>query len=54
MSSWLAKKSDNSLFYERLCTFEDDQGSYNQKNAGGFIKLNALRLRLENLSKGGK
>jgi len=42
----VGRRSDNSLFDERLCTFEDDQGAYDQKDAGGFIKLNALRLRL--------
>ncbi len=42
----VGRKSDNSLFDERLCTFEDDQGAYDQCDAGGFIKLNALRLRL--------
>ncbi|MDQ6959903.1 MAG: argininosuccinate synthase [Mariprofundaceae bacterium] len=47
----VGRKSDDSLFDERLCTFEDDQGSYNQKDAGGFIKLNALRLRLANLNR---
>jgi len=40
------RKSDHSLFSERLCTFEDDAGAYDQKDAEGFIKLNALRLRL--------
>ncbi|OIO71858.1 MAG: argininosuccinate synthase [Zetaproteobacteria bacterium CG_4_9_14_3_um_filter_49_83] len=44
------RKSDNSLFDERLCTFEDDEGAYNQKDAEGFIKLNALRLRMNNLA----
>jgi len=43
----VGRRSDDSLFDERLCTFEDDQGAYDQKDAGGFIKLNALRLRLE-------
>ena len=42
----LGRRSDNSLFDERLCTFEDDEGAYNQKDADGFIKLNALRLRM--------
>ncbi|MDX8411907.1 MAG: argininosuccinate synthase [Mariprofundaceae bacterium] len=42
----VGRKSDNSLFDERLCTFEDDVGAYNQRDAEGFIKLNALRLRL--------
>jgi len=50
----VGRKSDDSLFDERLCTFEDDQGAYDQKDAGGFIKLNALRLRLGNLNKAGK
>jgi len=44
------RRSENSLFSERLCTFEDDAGAYDQKDAGGFIKLNALRLRLAALS----
>jgi argininosuccinate synthase len=43
----VGRRSDESLFDERLCTFEDDQGAYDQKDAGGFIKLNALRLRME-------
>ena len=36
----------DSLFDERIATFEDDGGAYNQKDAEGFIKLNALRLRI--------
>lgn len=36
----------DSLFDENIATFEDDAGSYNQKDAEGFIKLNALRLRI--------
>jgi len=35
----------NSLFDEAIATFEDDDGAYNQKDAEGFIKLNALRLK---------
>lgn len=46
----VGRKSDNSLFDERLCTFEDDAGAYDQQDASGFIKLNALRLRLEALA----
>ena len=43
------RKSDtNSLFDENIATFESDAGSYDQKDAEGFIKLNALRLRLQN------
>ncbi|MEM7078446.1 MAG: argininosuccinate synthase [Pseudomonadota bacterium] len=36
----------DSLYDEDVVTFEDDQGAYDQRDAGGFIKLNALRLRL--------
>ena len=39
------RKSDKSLYSSTLVTFEDDHGAYNQKDAAGFIKLNALRLR---------
>ena len=39
------RQSDKSLYSDRLVTFEDDQGAYDQKDAAGFIKLNALRLR---------
>ncbi len=38
--------SDQSLYSEEHVTFEDDQGAYDQKDAAGFIKINALRLRL--------
>jgi len=38
-------KSD-SLFDPTIATFEDDKGAYDQKDAGGFIKLNALRMRI--------
>jgi argininosuccinate synthase len=41
------RKSDtDSLFDATIATFEDDAGAYNQKDAEGFIKLNALRLRV--------
>jgi len=36
----------DSLFDTKIATFEEDAGAYNQKDAEGFIKLNALRLRL--------
>ncbi|MGK0673707.1 MAG: argininosuccinate synthase [Halothiobacillaceae bacterium] len=36
----------DSLFNASIATFEDDQGAYNQKDAEGFIKLNALRMRI--------
>ncbi len=39
------RRSDKSLYSDALVTFEDDQGAYDQKDAAGFIKLNALRLR---------
>jgi len=39
------RRSDQSLYDDLLVTFEDDQGAYDQKDAEGFIKLNALRLR---------
>ena len=44
--SCVGRKSDNSLFDEAIATFEDDAGSYNQADAEGFIKLNALRMRI--------
>ena len=47
--SVVGRKSDSSLFSEKIATFEDDQGAYDQKDAEGFIKLNALRLRLKSL-----
>ena len=40
------KSETDSLFDESIATFEDDKGSYDQKDAAGFIKLNALRLRI--------
>ncbi len=42
----VARWSDHSLYSEEHVTFEDDAGAYDQKDAAGFIKLNALRLRL--------
>ena len=42
----VGRQSDDSLFDERIATFEDDAGAYNQADAEGFIKLNALRLRI--------
>ncbi|MGC8504204.1 MAG: argininosuccinate synthase [Acidithiobacillus sp.] len=43
----VGRQSANTLFDPRIATFEDDAGAYNQKDAEGFIKLNALRLRIE-------
>ena len=40
------RKSNDSLFDEAIATFDDDDGAYNQKDAEGFIKLNALRMRI--------
>ncbi|MBA4758502.1 argininosuccinate synthase [Sphingosinicella sp.] len=46
-SAWVVgRKSPNSLYSEKVVTFEDDAGAYDQRDAEGFIKLNALRLRL--------
>ena len=42
----VGRRSDDSLFDEKVATFEDDAGAYNQKDAEGFIKLNALRMRI--------
>jgi argininosuccinate synthase len=41
----VGRRSDDSLFDERIATFEEDEGAYDQADAEGFIKLNALRLR---------
>lgn len=51
--SVVGRASDtNSLFDENIATFEDDDGAYDQKDAEGFIKLNALRLRIAGKKKG--
>ena len=42
----IGRRSPNSLYSEKIVTFEDDAGAYDQRDAAGFIKLNALRLRL--------
>jgi argininosuccinate synthase len=44
--STVGRWSKDSLYSEQHVTFEDDEGAYDQKDAGGFIKINALRLRL--------
>ena len=44
--STVGRWSEDSLYSEQHVTFEDDQGAYDQKDAAGFIKINALRLRL--------
>lgn len=46
-NAWVVgRKSPDSLYSEKVVTFEDDAGAYDQRDAEGFIKLNALRLRL--------
>ncbi len=48
----LGRKSEtDSLFDETIATFEEDDGAYDQKDAEGFIRLNALRLRIANRNK---
>lgn len=42
----VGRQSSDSLVDDRIATFEDDAGAYNQMDAEGFIKLNALRLRI--------
>ncbi len=42
----VGRRSEDSLFDEKIATFEDDDGAYNQQDAEGFIKLNALRMRI--------
>ena len=43
----VGRSSPYSLYREDIVTFEDDAGAYDQKDAEGFIKLNALRLRVQ-------
>jgi argininosuccinate synthase len=42
----VGRKSKDSLFDQKIATFDEDRGAYNQADAEGFIKLNALRLRI--------
>ena len=44
--SVVGRRSDDSLFDASIATFEEDAGAYNQADAAGFIKLNALRMRI--------
>jgi argininosuccinate synthase len=44
--SVISRDSANTLFDQNIATFDDDGGAYNQADAGGFIKLNALRMRI--------
>jgi argininosuccinate synthase len=45
-ASVIGRWSDRSLYSEAHVTFEEDAGAYDQKDAAGFIQLNALRLKL--------
>lgn len=49
----VGRRSDDTLFDENIATFEDDAGAYDQADAAGFIKLNALRMKIA-ASKGRK
>jgi len=42
----VGRQSDDSLFDQKVASFDDDEGAFNQADAEGFIKLNALRLRI--------
>ena len=50
----VGRESAKSLYSPTLVTFEDDRRAYDQKDAAGFIKLNALRLRTLGKRDGGK
>ena len=47
----ISRDSANTLFDQNIATFDDDGGAYNQADAGGFIKLNALRMRIAETAK---
>jgi argininosuccinate synthase len=49
--SVLSRNSLNTLFDQNIATFDDDGGAYNQADAGGFIKLNALRMRIAEIAR---
>jgi len=48
--SVISRDSANTLFDQTIATFDDDGGAYNQADAGGFIKLNALRMRIAEIA----
>ncbi|GLR15029.1 argininosuccinate synthase [Chitinimonas prasina] len=50
--SVVARDSKDTLFDQTIATFDDDGGAYNQKDAEGFIKLNALRMRIASRKRG--
>ncbi|MEO5377588.1 MAG: argininosuccinate synthase [Magnetococcus sp. DMHC-6] len=47
----VGRKSDHSLFAPAIATFDEDYGAFNQADAGGFIKLNALRMRIARMAR---
>jgi argininosuccinate synthase len=47
----VSRDSDKSLFDKDIATFDDDGGAFDQKDAGGYIKLNALRMRIAELAR---
>ena len=49
--SVISRDSANTLFDQTIATFDDDGGAYNQADAGGFIKLNALRMRIAEVAR---
>ena len=49
----VGRKSEESLFETAIATFDDDQGAFDQSDAGGFIKLNALRMRIAAMRRAG-
>ncbi len=49
--SVISRDSANTLFDQTIATFDDDGGAYNQADAGGFIKLNALRMRIAEIAR---
>ena len=52
--SVVGRKSQYSLYDNKISSFEDDGGAYDQKDAAGFIKLQALRLRTLASNRGDK
>ncbi len=50
--SVVARDSQDTLFNQQIATFDDDGGAYQQSDAAGFIKLNALRMRIAKLARG--
>ena len=47
----VARDSKDTLFDQNIATFDDDGGAYDQADAGGFIKLNALRMRIAEIAR---